>query len=106
MLRPATKGATMRVLVVGSGPKSADGAAQQLEAAGHEVVRCHADGGPAFPCVGLDDEQGCPLDEGPVDVVLHVHDATAVVPSLYEEGVSCGIRRHVPAVVVADGPHP
>jgi len=74
----------MRVLVVGSVPVSAASATDELEAAGHEVLRCHEESGPAFPCVALADGAGCPLQGEPVDVVLDVHDARTMAPSPYE----------------------
>jgi hypothetical protein len=97
---------TMRVLVVGSVPVSAQSATDELEAAGHEVLRCHEESGPAFPCAALANGGGCPLEGEPVDVVLDVHDARTTAPSAYEDGVACAIRQHVPIVVVADGTHP
>lgn len=96
----------MRVLVVGSVPVSAQSATAELETAGHEVLRCHEESGPAFPCAALTDGDGCPLEGEPVDVVLDVHDARTTAPSAYEDGVACAIRQHVPIVVVSDGTHP
>ena len=96
----------MRVLVVGSVPVSAQSATDELEAAGHEVLRCHEEAGPAFPCAALAEGRRCPLEGEPIDVVLDVHDARTMAPSAYEDGVACAIRQHVPVVVVADGKHP
>ncbi len=93
----------MRVLVVGSVPVSVREAADELEGAGHEVVRCHDDTGPAFPCAALLEGQRCPLEGDPVDVVLDVHDARTGAPSPYEDGAVCGVRQHVPLVVASDG---
>jgi hypothetical protein len=93
----------MRVLVVGSVPVSVRGAQDELERAGHEVVRCHDDVGPAFPCAALQDGRACPLDAAPVDVVLDLHDARTAAPSPYEDGATCAIRQHVPLVVASDG---
>jgi hypothetical protein len=101
-----SEGDAMRVLVVGSMPVSVGDATEELQRAGHEVLRCHDDAGPAFPCAALDGEEGCPLEGVPVDVVLDVHDARTGAPSAYEDGAACGVRQHIPLVVVADGKHP
>jgi hypothetical protein len=96
----------MRVLVVGSAPVSIRRAADRLERAGHDVVRCHDDHGPAFPCAALREERGCPLEVDVVDVVLDVHDVVAATPSPYEDGAACGVREHIPLVVATPGEHP
>jgi hypothetical protein len=98
----SSKGASVRVLVVGSVPVSLGEATEELERAGHDVVRCHEDTGPAFPCAALRKDGGCPFDGAPVDIVLDLHDARTGMPSSYEDGATCGIRQHVPLVLVAD----
>ena len=71
--------------------------AEKLSAAGHEVVRCHAEGAPAFPCTGLAGA-GCPVDDG-VDVAVTVRNQPRSTPSPTEDGVICALRRRVPVVV-------
>lgn len=89
----------MRILVLETDRRAADDAAVSLTAAGHDVVRCHERGRPAFPCRGLcEDGGGCPLDEW-VDVALTVRAHPYPRPTPSEDGVSCAIRRHVPLVV-------
>ena len=61
----------MRILVVESDRHTADQAIADLQAAGHEIARCHERGAPAFPCNALSDGGSCPLDSGSgVDVLL------------------------------------
>ena len=88
----------MRVLVVGTMPRVVDETARTLGAAGHSVVRCH-EGAHAFPCVGLEPGRACPIDEGPVDVVVAARDRAWPRPSPFEDGAVCALRRHVPMVV-------
>ena len=87
----------MRVLISEANPKSADAVAAELRAAGHEVVRCHAEGAPVFPCSGLAGI-GCPVDDG-VDVAVTVRAHPRSTPSPTEDGVICALRRRVPVVV-------
>lgn len=89
----------MRVLVVGTLPGSIERAANELSAAGHEVVRCHAEDDPPFPCFALQDGQRCPLEGDPVDVVLAARNRPWPRPTRLEDGALCAIRRHVPLVV-------
>ena len=73
--------------------------ARRLESAGHDVRRCHDAGGPAFPCRGLDGGS-CPVDEdGGVDLAVTVRAHPHPRPTVYEDGVSCALRHHVPLVV-------
>jgi len=90
----------MRVLVVESDRGTADIAVTDLQAAGHHVVRCHETDLPAFPCNALCDAGTCPLDsaEG-VDVVLDHRLHPYPRPTVFEDGVSCALRRHIPLVV-------
>jgi len=96
----------MRVLVVGTGPNEVARASDALSRAGHEVVRCHEDDEPAFPCAALREDRGCPFERAPVDVVLDVHDSPTRTPSAYEDGVACGVRQHLPLVVAGSAEHP
>jgi hypothetical protein len=92
----------MRVLVVGTLPAAIERAAAELEAAGHEVVQCHDGAEAAFPCAGLIEGRECPLDVGPVDVVVTARDVTWTRPAPYEEGAVCALRRHTPLVSLHD----
>jgi hypothetical protein len=90
----------MRVLVVESDRRSADGAILDLQAAGHHVARCHEVDLPAFPCNALCDSGSCPIDEKEsVDVVLDYRAHAHPKPTDHEDGVSCALRHHVPLVV-------
>ncbi|HEU5302760.1 MAG TPA: hypothetical protein VFW06_11040 [Acidimicrobiia bacterium] len=88
----------MRVLVVGTMPGVMAETAEALGAAGHAVVRCH-DGAHAFPCAGLESGGSCPIEDGPVDVVVAARDHPWPRPSPFEEGAVCALRRHIPMVV-------
>jgi hypothetical protein len=96
----------MRVLVVGTMPAAIDGAAAELEAAGHEVVQCHDGAEPSFPCAGLIAGRECPLDAAPVDVVVTARDRPWARPGAYEEGAICALRRHMPLVSLHEGTDP
>jgi hypothetical protein len=89
----------MRVLVVESDRHSADHAVAELREAGHQVVRCHENGMPAFPCNALCDG-GCPLDsEQGVDVMLDWRAHPYPWPTAFEDGATCAARRCIPIVV-------
>ena len=98
-------GSRMRILVTETDAEAAVPAERQLIEAGHEVVRCRADDGPAFPCAGLE-PGGCPI-EGGIDVALTVRTGPRPHPTAREDGVTCALRRHVPLVVAGPpGPNP
>jgi hypothetical protein len=88
----------MRVLVVGTLPRSIDTAEQRLRDAGHEVVRCTEAGQSAFPCAALTDARGCPLEVAPVDVVFDARERTEAPHSPFEAGASCALKRRIPLV--------
>jgi hypothetical protein len=96
----------MRTLLIEPTPAGSASLARDLDAAGHDVVRCHPPGGPAFPCAGLTDT--CPLDHAlPIDVAIAVRDQASSVPTADEGAVTCAIRVGLPVVVVGpDGPNP
>lgn len=95
----------MRILVTETHAEAALPATRQLVDAGHEVVRCRADDGPAFPCAGLE-PGGCPV-EGGIDVALTVRSGPPAQPTAREDGAVCALRRHVPLVVAGPaGPNP
>ena len=88
----------MRVMLLETDRHAADDAKRRLEEAGHEVVRCHGPGEPAWPCAALRDDQRCPLDDG-VDVALTIRAHPYPRPTATEDGVTCALRHHVPLVV-------
>jgi hypothetical protein len=94
---------TLRVLVTEDERGAADLAVDELVGAGHEVLRCHPPGTPAFPCAALRADGRCPLRTGYVDLTLAVRHNPGSMPSRGEDGVLCSIRHHVP-VVVAGAP--
>jgi hypothetical protein len=102
----ATMEMRMRVLVVGTLPGGIRRAEELLVEAGHEVVRCHEPGDMSFPCAGLIEERGCPLEQAPVDVVVTARDRSWPRPSPFEDGATCGLRRHAPLVVLGTALHP
>jgi hypothetical protein len=92
----------LRVLVTEAERGSAAIAVDELQAAGHEVLRCHPAGSQVFPCIALEDPSACPLHGGSVDVALDVRRHSHHIPSRREEGTICALRQHIP-VVVAGG---
>jgi hypothetical protein len=89
----------MRVLVTESDRHAADEVVVRLQAAGHQVARCHEDGLPIFPCNALFDGGSCPLDApGSVDVVVAHRAHADPCPTAMEDGVACALRQHVPLV--------
>lgn len=90
---------TLNVLVLESERGAADAAVDELQAAGHHVLRCHEPGAPAFPCNALIDGASCPLRSGIVDVALTVRKRPRSQPAPQEDGVSCALEAHVPLVV-------
>lgn len=88
------------VLVLENRRNGARIAAEELEAAGYRVHRCHEPADPSFPCRGVVNPSDCPL-EGPIDVALVVRQHIHPYPSTLEDGVACAIRAGVP--VVEDG---
>jgi hypothetical protein len=87
----------VKVLVLESEPGAAREVEHRLVVAGHEILRCHVAGLPAFPCLGLSDGR-CPLDEPGVDVVVTVRGHVRPSPAPTEDGAVCAIRRGVPVV--------
>jgi hypothetical protein len=90
----------MRALVVGTLPEAVRRVEEQLQGAGHDVVRCHGESEAAFPCAGLADGGSCPLDGVPVDVAVTVRDRPWEQPSPFEDGAVCALRQHIPLVAV------
>jgi hypothetical protein len=92
-------GDRFRVLVVETERGAADGVAHDLGRAGHEVLRCHEPGAPAFPCAALDARRSCPVLDGIVDVAVTVRSHPSPQPTALEDGAGCALRHHVPLVV-------
>jgi hypothetical protein len=91
----------MRVLVVEREVGDAAGAAEQLRADGHEVVRCDdADPVAGRLCAGLPGGSGCPLDARPVDVVVAVRGDAGGPSTERETGIRCALRQRVPVMVL------
>lgn len=93
----------MRVLVTETDQYGSDAVAAELTHAGHQVVRCVAEDGPAFPCHGLTEGSSCPVD-GVVDVVVTVRNHPYPRRTAREDGVVCALRRHIPLVVTGTQP--
>ena len=91
----------LTVLMIESKPGVARRASDDLRAAGHEVVTCHA-GNEAFPCKGIRDPAACPLRKTTVDVALLVRDGVRIEPTPYEDGARCALFKRVPLVVAGD----
>ncbi len=93
----------MRVLLLEGGPGTSEGsAASRLEAAGHEVSRCHDPGAAPFPCNGMGDHGSCPLENDTVDVALVVRERATAEPTAAEDGARCALRRSIPLVVAGE----
>lgn len=92
---------TLDVLVLENRRGVGDEAVRSLEAAGHTVHRCHDADDRGFPCRGVLDPDGCPID-GHVDVAVLVRRSVTPRPTPLEDGVSCAVRAGVP--IVEEGP--
>jgi hypothetical protein len=88
----------LSVLVVGTDDWAIEQSAAALQAAGHEPLRCHDAGAPAFPCNALLPGRRCPLDIG-VDAVVTSRARPVSAPTLSETGVTCALHAGVPLVV-------
>ena len=88
----------LAVLVVGTDDWAIEQSAAALHAAGHEPLRCHDAGAPAFPCNALLPGRRCPLDIG-VDAVVTSRARPVSEPTLTEMGVVCALHAGVPLVV-------
>lgn len=91
----------LAVLVLESHDGVADAVAKKLEAAGHELFRCHEAGAANFPCAALVEGGACPLDAG-IDVAVTARSRSPW-PTAREDGVACALRAGVPVVEVNDG---
>lgn len=88
-------GSSLDVLIIQSHPHAADDAETALVAAGHRVHSCYEPGNEGFPCKGLLDPGGCPLDRG-MDVALLVRARVSPRPSSLENGAVCAVRAGIP----------
>lgn len=84
--------------MVGTDDWAIEQSAEALQAAGHQPLRCHDDGAPAFPCNALLPGRRCPLDVG-VDVAVTSRARPVTNPTLSEMGVTCALHARVPLVV-------
>jgi hypothetical protein len=91
--------AKLNVLVLESERGAAQHAGEELEAAGHTVVRCHEPRSGAFPCNAIVEGQDCPLEATDVDIALVVRPLARPQPAPLEDGAACAIKQHVPLVV-------
>ena len=85
------------VLVMETHGHYADVAVAELEGAGHRVHRCFGADDMGFPCRGVTDPEGCPIDRG-VDVALVVRPRVVPRTTPLEVGVTCALRAGVPVV--------
>jgi hypothetical protein len=79
--------------------ESHSGAAAEAEAilrnAGHRTHRCYDPESQGFPCKGLLEPDGCPIDHG-IDVALLARRRVVPTPTSLENGVICAIRAGIP----------
>lgn len=73
-------------------------AAEELERAGHTVLRCDSRTA-GVPCRGLESQGMCPLDEE-VSVAVVAHAGEELSPG--EHGALCAARQRIPIVVTTD----
>src|SRR5688572_33288373 len=85
------------ILMLESHVHAGDDITAALEAAGHRVVGCYDVPEHPFPCRGLTDPDGCPLD-GHVDVAVLAQRGRDPWPTALASGVRCAIRSGVPLI--------
>jgi hypothetical protein len=90
------------VLMLESHAHAGDDAATALEDAGNRVVWCYDNAEEPFPCRGLAEPGGCPLD-GHVDVAVLAQRGRDPWPTALESGVRCAIRAEVPVIESGTG---
>lgn len=88
----------MKVMMLESDQGAADDAIDELEAAGHEILRCHESGLDAFPCNALLEDGRCPVQSG-VDVAVVYRAHPWPRPRPLERGIECALRDHIPVVI-------
>src|SRR5437764_14298870 len=91
----AATGAPLTALVVGTDDWAIEQGAEALEGAGHDILRCHEPGEPAFPCNALREGRTCPLDVG-FDVVVTVRARPSAPPIHGEFGAVFALPAQVP----------
>ena len=84
----------MRILLVGSDGWAVAQAERRLD--GHDVLRCHAEGAPAFPCARFGGGR-CPVDDG-VEATVLVRGRISHDLQPGELGAVCSLRAGVPVV--------
>jgi hypothetical protein len=90
------------ILMLESHAHAGDDVTVALEAAGHRVVGCYDDPEVPFPCRGLIEPDGCPLD-GHIDVAVLAQRGRDPWPTALESGVRCAIRAGLPVVESGTG---
>jgi hypothetical protein len=87
---------SLDLLLIESHPGVAARTAEQLDAEGHRVHRCH-DGDGSFPCSGVTEPSRCPVDRH-VDAAVLVRRGVGPTPTAHEDGVPCALRAGLPVV--------
>src|SRR4051812_8324908 len=90
---------SLNVLVLESDRGASDIVADELTAAGHQVLHCHDRDAPSFPCHGVENPSACPLRAHSVDVALTVRPRLHSRPTAGEDGVRCALMHRLPLVV-------
>ncbi|MBI2706153.1 MAG: hypothetical protein HYX32_12800 [Actinobacteria bacterium] len=88
----------MKVLLTGTDQWVVDRVGQAFVDAGHEVLLCHDDDAPAFPCLGLRGDISCPAHE-PADLAVTVRSRPFPQPTRREIAVTCALHHGIPLVV-------
>lgn len=83
------------VLIIESHPRTATEAESVLRHAGHRTHRCYDPDSRGFPCKGLLNPHGCPIDQG-VDVAVLARRRVQPSPTSLENGAICAIRAGIP----------
>lgn len=83
------------VLIIESHPHTAAEAESVLRHAGHRTHRCYDPDSRGFPCKGLLNPDGCPIDQG-VDVAVLARRRIQPSPTSLENGAICAIRAGIP----------
>jgi hypothetical protein len=91
-------------LVLEGEPGASADVEAELNAAGHEVARCHEGGTTPFPCHGMVDGVVCPLETDLISVAVLCSGGGGQwpAPGGGDDGARCALRRHIPLVVVGE----
>src|SRR4051794_13360319 len=88
----------MDVLMPHTSFPSAWTAAEDLEAAGHVVHRCHDPQERGLGCTATRGRP-CPIETQPIDVALVVRGVPSPNVRSLEDGAMCAVHRKIPLVV-------